>query len=172
MQKQIRQTKRLIRTRKRMPTSKQSIVAAMSMSTRTTVSASTASSPSLPTIATSAPSKPTTTATTSTAQSATADRQQYFAGLQELLTTCSTFAAMKLAIPVSLPYPLQVISPSDTDLHLLSDGTISTALLANIVTNEDTSSLRPVCVEADGNCFARKGVCPSRVAKRATLRCA
>ena len=105
------------------------------------------------------PSTPmeTTTSVTATAPSATIDRQEYFAGLQTLLSNCSTYTAMKLAIPVSLPYPLQVTSPSDIDLQLLPDDTISTALLANMTTNQDTSSLRPVRVEADGNCFPRAG---------------
>ena len=105
----------------------------------------------------SIPIATTTTAETSTAPSATADRQQYFAGLQTLLSNCSTCAAMKLAIPDPLPYPLQVTPPSDIDLQLFPDDTIFTTLLTNMITNEDTSSLRPVRVEGAGNCFPRTG---------------
>ena len=89
------------------------------------------------------PSKPiaaTTTAASSTAPSATADRQEYFAGLQTLLSNSSTYAAMKLAITDPLPYPLQVTPCSSSLLT-------SSLQLCRHVTDEDTSSLGPVRAE-------------------------
>ena len=43
-----------------------------------------------------------------------------FCRLTRAADNLQPFAAMKLAIPVSLPYPLQMISPSEIDLQLLA----------------------------------------------------
>ena len=140
MEKQRRQTKRRTRTRKRMPSSKPVEVAATSISTPTTLSASTATSTSLPT------TSPVATATST--PTATADRQAYFADLQTTLSNCRSYDAMRLAIPGNVPYSLEArFPPQITDLE---NDHISQTLLTHI-NNVATSSLRTVRVEADGN---------------------
>ena len=105
---------------------------------------------------TSARKRPPTTVSASTTPSGTTfGRQAYFRDLQVKLSSCNNYAEMKLAMPEKLPYPPRSDRPSTGFWMNLPIDQVS-QLLTNIK-DVNTKGLRPVRVEADGNCFPRTG---------------
>ena len=82
-----------------------------------------------------------------------ADRHAYFARLQAMLSSLSSYGALTLAMPDDLP-PFEAIPPTESRLRTMPTDGISASLLPDIA-GVDTSSLRPIRVEGDGNCFPR-----------------
>ena len=106
---------------------------------------------------TSARKRPPTTVSASTTPSGTTfGRQAYFRDLQVKLSSCNNYAEMKLAMPEKLPYPPRSDRPSTGFWMNLPIDQVSQILLTNIK-DVNTKCLRPVRVEADGNCFPRIG---------------
>ena len=80
------------------------------------------------------------------------ERERYYADLQSVLGSCTSYAEMKTKCPDNLPYKLDLNPPVGDNLKPSSEDIIDRELLAF---SFGTMNMRSYAIIADGNCWPR-----------------